>query len=39
METPLYTAESIGKGSTVQRAMDGVSELVIGLVRAGIEKL
>lgn len=39
MDTPLYTAESIGKGSTVQRAMDGVSELVIGLVRAGIEKL
>jgi D-alanyl-D-alanine carboxypeptidase (penicillin-binding protein 5/6) len=39
VETPLYTAESIGKGSTMQRAMDGVSELVIGLVRAGIEKL
>ncbi len=39
METPLYTAESVGKGSTMQRAMDGVSELVIGLVRAGIEKL
>ena len=39
MDTPLYTAGSIGKGSTVQRAMDGVSELVIGLVRAGIEKL
>jgi D-alanyl-D-alanine carboxypeptidase (penicillin-binding protein 5/6) len=39
METPLYTAESIGKGSIMQRAMDGVSELVIGLVRAGIEKL
>jgi D-alanyl-D-alanine carboxypeptidase (penicillin-binding protein 5/6) len=39
METPLYTSESIGKGSTVQRAVDGVSELVIGLVRAGIEKL
>ena len=39
MDAPLYTAESIGKGSTVQRAMDGVSELVIGLVRAGIEKL
>jgi D-alanyl-D-alanine carboxypeptidase (penicillin-binding protein 5/6) len=39
METPLYTAESIGRGSTVQRALDGASELVIGLVRAGIEKL
>jgi D-alanyl-D-alanine carboxypeptidase (penicillin-binding protein 5/6) len=39
VETPLYTAESIGKGSTMQRAMDGVSEVVIGLVRAGIEKL
>jgi D-alanyl-D-alanine carboxypeptidase (penicillin-binding protein 5/6) len=39
METPLYTAESIGKGSTVRRAIDGISELAIGLVRAGVEKL
>lgn len=39
METPVYTAEAIGKGSTVRRAMDGVSELVIGMFRAGVEKL
>ncbi len=39
VETPVYTAEPIGKGSTVRRAMDGVSELVIGMFRAGAEKL
>jgi D-alanyl-D-alanine carboxypeptidase (penicillin-binding protein 5/6) len=39
VETPIYTAEPIGKGSTVRRAVDGVSELVIGLFRAGAEKL
>jgi serine-type D-Ala-D-Ala carboxypeptidase (penicillin-binding protein 5/6) len=39
VEAPIYTAEPIGKGSTVRRAMDGVSELVIGVFRAGAEKL
>jgi serine-type D-Ala-D-Ala carboxypeptidase (penicillin-binding protein 5/6) len=39
METPVYAAESIGKGSTMRRAIDGVSELVIGMFRAGVEKL
>ena len=39
VETPLYTAEPIGKGSTMRRAVDGVSELVIGVFRAGAEKL
>jgi D-alanyl-D-alanine carboxypeptidase (penicillin-binding protein 5/6) len=39
VETPIYTAEPIGKGSTVRRAVDGVSELVIGVFRAGAEKL
>jgi serine-type D-Ala-D-Ala carboxypeptidase (penicillin-binding protein 5/6) len=39
METPVYAAESIGKGSTMRRAIDGVSELVIGMFRAGAEKL
>jgi len=39
VETPVYTAESIGKGSTMRRAIDGVSELVIGMFRAGAEKL
>jgi serine-type D-Ala-D-Ala carboxypeptidase (penicillin-binding protein 5/6) len=39
VETPVYAAEPIGKGSTMRRAVDGVSELVIGMFRAGAEKL
>lgn len=39
VETPLYAAESVGRGSTIRRAFDGVSELVIGMFRAGVEKL
>ncbi len=39
VETPVYAAESIGRGSMMRRAMDGVGELVIGAFRAGIEKL
>jgi serine-type D-Ala-D-Ala carboxypeptidase (penicillin-binding protein 5/6) len=39
VETPVYAAESVGKGSTVRRAIDGASELVIGVFRAGAEKL
>ena len=39
VETPIFAAESIGKGSTIRRAIDGASELVIGLFRAGAEKL
>ncbi len=39
MEQALYAAESIGTGSTIRRAMDGASELVIGMFRAGAEKL
>src|ERR1700716_2684765 len=39
METPVYAAESVGKGSTMRRAIDGASELVIGMFRAGAEKL
>src|SRR5229473_2912616 len=38
-ETPVYAAEAIGTGSTVRRAIDGASELVIGMFRAGAEKL
>jgi D-alanyl-D-alanine carboxypeptidase (penicillin-binding protein 5/6) len=38
-EQPLYAAESIGKGSTMRRAIDGVGELMIGMFRAGVEKL
>jgi D-alanyl-D-alanine carboxypeptidase (penicillin-binding protein 5/6) len=39
MEAPIYAAEAVGKGSTMRRAIDGVSELVIGMFRAGAEKL
>ena len=39
VETPVYAAEPVAKGSTVRRAIDGVSELVIGAFRAGAEKL
>jgi D-alanyl-D-alanine carboxypeptidase (penicillin-binding protein 5/6) len=39
METPVYAAESIGTGSTMRRAIDGASELVIGMFRASAEKL
>ena len=39
VETPVYAAEAIGTGSTVRRAIDGASELVIGMFRAGVEKL
>ncbi|MCA6113869.1 D-alanyl-D-alanine carboxypeptidase [Bradyrhizobium sp. WSM 1738] len=38
-ETPVYAAEAIGTGSTMRRALDGASELVIGVFRAGAEKL
>jgi D-alanyl-D-alanine carboxypeptidase (penicillin-binding protein 5/6) len=39
LETPLLAGESIERGSTARRAIDGASELVIGLFRAGVEKL
>jgi D-alanyl-D-alanine carboxypeptidase (penicillin-binding protein 5/6) len=39
MEAPVYAAEPVARGSTVQRAIDGASELVIGVFRAGIAKL
>jgi D-alanyl-D-alanine carboxypeptidase (penicillin-binding protein 5/6) len=39
VETPVYAAESIATGTTMQRAIDGASELVIGAFRAGVEKL
>jgi serine-type D-Ala-D-Ala carboxypeptidase (penicillin-binding protein 5/6) len=39
VEAPVYAAESVGTGSTMRRAIDGVSELVIGMFRAGAEKL
>ena len=39
VEAPVYAAEAVGMGSTVRRAIDGASELVIGMFRAGAEKL
>ncbi|MGB8398819.1 D-alanyl-D-alanine carboxypeptidase family protein [Bradyrhizobium sp.] len=39
MDAPVYAAESIGTGSTIRRAIDGASELVIGMFRASAEKL
>ena len=39
MEAPVLAAESIGTGSTLRKAIDGASELVIGMFRAGAEKL
>ncbi|WP_024577946.1 MULTISPECIES: D-alanyl-D-alanine carboxypeptidase family protein [unclassified Afipia] len=39
LECPLVAAEAIETGSTTRRAFDGASELVIGLFRAGAEKL
>ena len=39
VEAPVYAAESIERGSTMRRAIDGASELLIGVFRAGAEKL
>jgi len=39
MEAPVYAADAVGTGSTMRRAIDGASELVIGMFRAGVEKL
>jgi D-alanyl-D-alanine carboxypeptidase (penicillin-binding protein 5/6) len=39
MEAPIYAMEGVGAGSTMRRAIDGASELVIGMFRAGAEKL
>jgi serine-type D-Ala-D-Ala carboxypeptidase (penicillin-binding protein 5/6) len=39
VEAPVYAAEKIGVGSTMRRAIDGASELVIGMFRFGFEKL
>jgi D-alanyl-D-alanine carboxypeptidase (penicillin-binding protein 5/6) len=39
LEVPLRTGERIGTGNLSQRAFDAVTELVIGLFRAGAERL
>ncbi|NVN86467.1 MAG: D-alanyl-D-alanine carboxypeptidase [Rhodopseudomonas sp.] len=39
VEIPLRAAEAVATGSTLRRAVDGASELMIGLFRAGAAKL
>jgi len=39
LDMPLKAAESVGKGNMPQRAFDAVTELMIGLFRAGAERL
>jgi D-alanyl-D-alanine carboxypeptidase (penicillin-binding protein 5/6) len=39
LETPVHAADNVGKGGLTQRAMDAVTESVIGLFRAGAERL
>lgn len=39
LEVPLQAADSVGTGNISQRAMDAVTELMIGLFRAGIQRL
>ena len=39
LEVPLQAADDIGKGSMSGRAMDAATELVIGLFRAGVNRL
>jgi D-alanyl-D-alanine carboxypeptidase (penicillin-binding protein 5/6) len=39
LEVPLAAGEDVGEGSMSRRAMDGASELFIGLFRAGVGRL
>jgi D-alanyl-D-alanine carboxypeptidase (penicillin-binding protein 5/6) len=39
LEVPLTAAEDVGRGTMPQRAMDGATELMIGLFRAGVDRL
>jgi D-alanyl-D-alanine carboxypeptidase (penicillin-binding protein 5/6) len=39
LEVPLRAAEDVGPGSMSKRAMDAVTELMIGLFRAGVDRL
>jgi D-alanyl-D-alanine carboxypeptidase (penicillin-binding protein 5/6) len=39
LEVPLTAAEDVAKGAMSRRAMDGATELVIGLFRAGVGRL
>ena len=39
LEVPLTASDDVGKGSMSQRAVDGATELMIGLFRAGVGRL
>jgi D-alanyl-D-alanine carboxypeptidase (penicillin-binding protein 5/6) len=39
LEVPLKAADDVGKGGMSRRAMDAATELVIGLFRAGVNRL
>ncbi len=39
LEVPLQAADDVGPGTMPQRAVDGATELMIGLLRAGVNKL
>lgn len=39
VEEPLYAIDAVSVGTTMQRAIDGASELMIGMLRAGVAKL
>lgn len=39
LQVPLEAAEEVGKGTMSQRAMDGATELIISLFRAGVSRL
>jgi D-alanyl-D-alanine carboxypeptidase (penicillin-binding protein 5/6) len=39
LEVPLQAAESVETGSLAQRAFDAATELMIGLFRAGIQRM
>ncbi len=39
LEVPLTAAEDDGRGSMTRRAIDGATELMIGLFRAGVDRL
>jgi serine-type D-Ala-D-Ala carboxypeptidase (penicillin-binding protein 5/6) len=39
LDLPLQAADDVGIGTMSQRAMDGATELMIGLLRAGVGKL
>jgi D-alanyl-D-alanine carboxypeptidase (penicillin-binding protein 5/6) len=39
LEAPLQAADDVGPGTMRQRAMDGATELMIGMFRAGVGKL